>query len=85
MVMFVDMVDRKVLLEIGVIVTVSLATEVMMRKRSYYCLKSRNILAFRPRAHESGSVWVWSQTGADRPCVHTRPPLSDPVWVCYPY
>ena len=22
---------------------------------------------------------------ADRPCVHTRPPLSDPVWVCYPY
>ena len=26
-----------------------------------------------------------SQTGADRPCVHTRPPLSDPVLVCYPY
>ena len=39
----------------------------------------------RPRAHGSGSIWVWSQTGADRPCVHTRPPLSDPVWVCYPY
>ena len=39
----------------------------------------------RPRAQGSGSVWICSQTGADRPCVQARPHLSDPVWVCYPY
>ena len=40
---------------------------------------------FWPRAHGGRSVWLRSQTGADKPYVHTRPPLSDQIWLCYAY
>ena len=36
-------------------------------------------------AHESGSVRLRSQTGTDRPTVHTGSNLSAPVWLHYPY
>ena len=39
----------------------------------------------RPCAHESGSVRLPSQTGTDRPTVHTGSNLSAPVWLRYPY
>ena len=48
------------------------------RARNY--LKS-NVLRRRPGTHKSGSVWIRSQTGTDRPHLNTRTPLSDPVWL----
>ena len=39
----------------------------------------------RPCAHESGSERLRSQTGTDRPTVHTGSNLSAPVWLRYPY
>ena len=39
----------------------------------------------RPCAHESGSVRLRSQSGTDRPTVHTGSNLSAPVWLRYPY
>ena len=42
-------------------------------------------MRLRPCARESGSVRLRSQTGTDRPTVHSGSSLSAPVWLRYPY
>ena len=47
--------------------------------------KCTRLDCLRPCAHESGSVRLRSQTGTDRPTVHTGSNLLTPVWLRYPY
>ena len=47
--------------------------------------KDSHPMMSRPFAHESGTVWLRSQSGTDRLIVHTGCKSSAPVWFRYPY
>ena len=67
-------------LKFGFVANATIIDEFYVSRRDFPIRCTR----LRPCAHESGSVRLRSQTGTDRPTVHTGSNLSEPVWLRYP-